>query len=110
MINPRTLVPESVMPPYQFLLSNRIDPDDAEGWLRANRIVGVPYTDEMIEKAAGDLTTQLASDARRRLEKTDGVAIGRNQIRIHTELAADGWRELVIAALSAASVEAELVA
>ncbi len=59
MIDPRALVPESVMPPYKFLATNRINPEDAAGWLKANRAVGVPYSDEMIEKAAEDLTTQL---------------------------------------------------
>ena len=59
MIDPRALVPESIMPPYKFLANKRIDPEQAEGWLRANRIVGVPYTDEMIEKAASDLATQV---------------------------------------------------
>jgi cytochrome c oxidase cbb3-type subunit 2 len=59
MIDPRSLVPESVMPPYKFLAARRVDPEDAEGWLKANRGVGVPYTDEMIEKAPSDLATQL---------------------------------------------------
>ena len=59
MIDPRALVPESVMPPYKFLARNRIDPENAEGWLKANRTVGVPYTDEMIEKASSDLATQV---------------------------------------------------
>ncbi len=59
LTDPRSVVPESVMPPYQFLASKRVDPENAEGWLRANRLVGVPYTDEMIEKAAGDLATQV---------------------------------------------------
>lgn len=59
MIDPRSLVPESIMPPYKFLAAKVINPEDAEGWLRANRLVGVPYTDEMIEKAASDLATQI---------------------------------------------------
>jgi cytochrome c oxidase cbb3-type subunit 2 len=59
LIDPRSLVPESIMPPYQFLSEKKIKPEDAEGWLRANRLVGVPYTDEMIEKAAADLATQV---------------------------------------------------
>ncbi|MGD9801743.1 MAG: cytochrome-c oxidase, cbb3-type subunit II [Parvularculaceae bacterium] len=59
MINPRSLVPESVMPPYKFLASAKLDPENAAGWLKANRAVGVPYTDEMIEKAAEDFATQV---------------------------------------------------
>ena len=59
LVDPRSLVPESVMPPYAFLAEKRIRLDDADATLRANRTVGVPYTDEMIEKATGDLITQL---------------------------------------------------
>ncbi len=59
LIDPRSLVPESIMPPYRFLARKPLDPEAAEGWLRANRGVGVPYTDEMIEKAASDIATQV---------------------------------------------------
>jgi len=59
MIDPRALVPESIMPPYRFLATKKLDPGEVEGLLRANRLVGVPYTDEMIEKAASDFATQV---------------------------------------------------
>ena len=59
MIEPRALVPESIMPPYRFLATKKLDPGEVEGLLRANRLVGVPYTDEMIEKAASDFATQV---------------------------------------------------
>src|SRR5690606_39272530 len=58
LIDPRSVVPESIMPPYAFLEGRKIDAQDAEGWLKANRAVGVPYTDEMIEMAASDFATQ----------------------------------------------------
>jgi transcription-repair coupling factor (superfamily II helicase) len=56
-----------------------------------------------------DLRDQLSAEARRRLEHTDGVTIGRNQLRIDLELAADTWRDLLLEALGAAA-SAELVA
>ena len=59
MIDPRSLVPESVMPPYKFLAENVLDVEHIEADLKANRAVGVPYTDEMIEKAKSDIATQL---------------------------------------------------
>lgn len=59
MIDPRSLVPESVMPPYKFLAENVLDVEHIEADLKANRAVGVPYTDEMIEKAKSDISTQL---------------------------------------------------
>ncbi len=59
MINPRSVVPESIMPPYAYLNNADLSYDDAQAWLVANRRVGVPYTDEMIEKAVADIRTQL---------------------------------------------------
>lgn len=59
LIDPRSLVPESVMPPYKFLAEAELDYSQVEGWLKANRAAGVPYTDEMIENAASDLRAQV---------------------------------------------------
>ncbi len=59
LIDPRSLVPESVMPPYKRLAENELDLEALEGYLRANRGVGVPYTKEMIENASADALAQL---------------------------------------------------
>lgn len=59
MIDPRSLVPESVMPPYAFLDKRELDYSQVEAWLKANKAVGVPYSPEMIENAALDLQTQV---------------------------------------------------
>lgn len=59
LIDPRSLVPESIMPPYAFLDERELDVSQVERWLKTNRAVGVPYTDEMIENAALDLRTQV---------------------------------------------------
>lgn len=59
LIDPRSLVPESVMPPYAFLNERPLDYDEVKDWLMANRAVGVPYTDEMIDSAETDLKAQL---------------------------------------------------
>jgi cytochrome c oxidase cbb3-type subunit 2 len=58
LIDPRALVPESVMPPYEFLASTDLAYGDIEGKLRALRAVGVPYSDEAIENAEADLLAQ----------------------------------------------------
>ena len=58
LIDPRSVVPESVMPPYAFLQRAEIDADRAAAHLRANRVVGVPYTDDMVRNAAADMRTQ----------------------------------------------------
>jgi cytochrome c oxidase cbb3-type subunit 2 len=61
-IDPRSVVPESVMPPYAFLAEHQLDPRGIADHLRTNRTVGVPYSDEMIENAAADLRAQADPD------------------------------------------------
>jgi cytochrome c oxidase cbb3-type subunit II len=63
LINPRAVVPESVMPPYTFLLENEIDEKTIADHLSANAVVGVPYDKVMIDAAAADLRTQADPDA-----------------------------------------------
>lgn len=57
--DPRAVVPESIMPPYKFLSETKLDYKRMSEDLRANQILGVPYTDEMVQKAVSDVTTQL---------------------------------------------------
>ncbi len=59
LIDPRSVVPESVMPPYAILNRRPLDYREAASWLKANRAVGVPYTDEMIANAEADLKAQV---------------------------------------------------
>jgi cytochrome c oxidase cbb3-type subunit 2 len=63
MVNPRDVVPESVMPTYSFLLNQEIDGQYITDLLRAYQIVGVPYTDEMMETARADFLAQANPDA-----------------------------------------------
>lgn len=58
LINPESVVPESVMPPYAFLMDVMITPEYIEDLLQTHRMVGVPYTDEMIENASADFVAQ----------------------------------------------------
>ncbi|MEM6477823.1 MAG: cytochrome-c oxidase, cbb3-type subunit II [Pseudomonadota bacterium] len=60
--NPQSVVPESIMPRYEFLLYNELDTEQTAALLRTHRIVGVPYTDEMIETAQADLKVQADPD------------------------------------------------
>ncbi|NGM22293.1 cytochrome-c oxidase, cbb3-type subunit II [Roseomonas stagni] len=59
--SPRAVVPESIMPPYAFL-DRPLAYGDIADHLRAQRSVGVPYTDEMIANARADLETQARPD------------------------------------------------
>jgi cytochrome c oxidase cbb3-type subunit 2 len=63
MIEPRSVVPESVMPSYAFLASSELVMANPAGHLVANRRVGVPYSDEMVTSAADDLAAQATPDA-----------------------------------------------
>ncbi|WP_026617470.1 cytochrome-c oxidase, cbb3-type subunit II [Ensifer aridi] len=63
MIEPRSVVPESVMPSYAFLKETPLEVKNVAMNLKANRAVGVPYTDEMIDKAAADLKAQADPNA-----------------------------------------------
>lgn len=62
MIDPRAVVPESVMPAYPFLADKLVRTDDIAGHLTALRRVGVPYSDEMIAEARTDLMAQADPD------------------------------------------------
>ena len=63
MLDPRSVVPESIMPPYKFLLSTPLDYRDIKRILLANRQVGVPYTQDQIDHAKDDLEAQADPNA-----------------------------------------------
>jgi cytochrome c oxidase cbb3-type subunit 2 len=62
LADPRSMVPESVMPPYAQLERRKLDYRDIQNYLKANRAVGVPYTDEQIANARADLEAQADPD------------------------------------------------
>ena len=62
LIQPKSVVPESIMPPYAFLLDRDLHAADMAEHLEALRIVGVPYTDEMIAQAVADVRAQASVD------------------------------------------------
>ncbi len=63
MKDPRSVVPESVMPGYPFLAETQLRIRDIADHLKANRAVGVPYTDEMVAEALADARRQADPDA-----------------------------------------------
>ena len=56
--DPRSVVPESVMPPYLFLSKKELDYSDIEQKMRALQTVGVPYSEDMVAHAKADLEAQ----------------------------------------------------
>eukprot|EP01037_Dinobryon_pediforme_P016178 gene16178-16354_t len=63
LTHPQALVPESLMPSYAFLNGATVESADFAAHLRANRSVGVPYTDEQIANATDDLQAQATPGA-----------------------------------------------
>ncbi len=63
LINPRDLVPESIMPAYPWLEENQIDYEAMPTHMSALRKVGVPYTNEQIAAAAEDAKGKTELDA-----------------------------------------------
>ena len=56
--NAKSVVPESVMPPYGFLFDRDIDGRYIRDSLETHAMVGVPYTEEMIANAEADFAAQ----------------------------------------------------
>jgi cytochrome c oxidase cbb3-type subunit 2 len=62
LTNPRSIVPQSIMPGYPFLAETEVDTSTVEAHLKTNRTVGVPYTDDQIANAVADLQAQADPD------------------------------------------------
>ncbi len=63
MADPRSVVPESIMPPYKFLFTTPLNYRDIKKMLAANSTVGVPYTQDQIAHAKEDLEAQADPNA-----------------------------------------------
>jgi len=61
--NPRDVVPESNMPAYSWLEGTKIEPEGVASHMNALRRLGVPYTDEEIAAAAGEVQGKTEMDA-----------------------------------------------
>jgi cytochrome c oxidase cbb3-type subunit 2 len=70
LIDPRAVVPESVMPSYAFLQKQPLETASLPARLAALRAVGVPYSDEQIAQAAADAQGQARPDS----DAASGVA------------------------------------
>ena len=61
--DPRSVVPESNMPAYPWLVKSAANAEDIEAKLRALRRLGVPYTDQDIAGAQAELKGRTELDA-----------------------------------------------
>ena len=58
MRDPRSKTDGSVMPPYPWLLTWKIDTADIQATMTAHKIAGTPYTDEQIAQAGESMQEQ----------------------------------------------------
>lgn len=59
---PKSVVPASIMPAYPHLEKTPLDYANIQDKLKTLQLIEVPYTDEMIAKAAADVEAQIAPD------------------------------------------------
>jgi cytochrome c oxidase cbb3-type subunit 2 len=62
LMDPRAMVPGSVMPAYPWLAATALDFDHIGAELSVQALLGVPYSDEMIASAAEDVRIQATTD------------------------------------------------
>lgn len=58
MEDPRSVVPESVMPAFPWLSTNKVDIDTTVMRMKVLKFVGVPYTDEDFAAAKEEMTNE----------------------------------------------------
>jgi cytochrome c oxidase cbb3-type subunit 2 len=63
LINPRDVVPESIMPGYPWLEKNELDASDIQKKMEVLRTLGHPYSDEDIASAPAALAGKTEMDA-----------------------------------------------
>ncbi|MBT3706224.1 MAG: cytochrome-c oxidase, cbb3-type subunit II [Proteobacteria bacterium] len=63
MINPRDVVPDSIMPGYPWLDSTALDPESIQKHMQALRKLGLPYSDEDIAQAPSMVNEKTELDA-----------------------------------------------
>jgi cytochrome c oxidase cbb3-type subunit 2 len=63
LINPRSLVPESIMPGYPYLAKELLDYSSIKRKMELLRMLGVPYQDEHIENYEQDIKIQLSLES-----------------------------------------------
>ena len=61
--SPTSVVSGTVMPGYPWLAATELDYAHIKDDLRVQAALGVPYTDQMIEKATADLVAQATADS-----------------------------------------------
>jgi cytochrome c oxidase cbb3-type subunit I/II len=77
MIDPRTMSPGSIMPPYPWLANQDLDITTTEKKLKAMQTLGVPYSNDEITNGNNDLSKQAAAISENL--KKEGIALESNK-------------------------------
>jgi cytochrome c oxidase cbb3-type subunit 2 len=75
LINPRDVVPESIMPGYPWLATTMLRTDDIKQKMRVLKKLGAPYTEEQIQEAPKMLEGKTEIDAMVAYLQSLGTAI-----------------------------------
>ena len=62
LTDPRSVVPQSIMPSYGFLMTTPLDTRELVANVETNREIGVPYTDDQMANVMADLKAQVSPD------------------------------------------------
>ena len=62
LVNPRSVVPGSIMPGYPFLAERELDVKHIAQDMKVQALLGVPYSEEMIAKVETDVVAQATVD------------------------------------------------
>lgn len=63
LMNPRDVVPESIMPGFPWFATTKLNPDNIQRKMRVLRELGVPYTDQEIADAPKEIEGKTQMDA-----------------------------------------------
>ena len=63
LADPRSVVPQSIMPTYSFLMTTPLDIREMVDRMKTSREVGVPYSDDEIKNTLADLQAQVKPDS-----------------------------------------------
>ncbi len=62
LADPRSIVPGSIMPAYGWLAQTPLKADEIVQDMKVQKLLGVPYSDDMLVRAAADLRVQATTD------------------------------------------------
>lgn len=79
LINPRDVVPESIMPSYPWLENAPLEADTLPARMTALKNLGVPYTDEEIARSQEEVAGKTEMDALIAYLQVLGTAVKKNE-------------------------------